>query len=251
MLKRKGPLGCLPQRPFLFGLVSGLLHACHSPWIFKGVQQLWGSALVFVIVISSVNLQPSIARAAESMDVYVGAYILTSWPHDNRIFNQGTSPEASIKQGLGAGLKVGLFPSFTKRMLGVELDSYGHGSALSFPNTANGQSNGVGRSDLLVQNTMVNVVLRYPGEIVTPYLGVGVGWSTGLLFNLDIVGRRDKDFDSAQAFGHQYLAGVQAMVSEKIFLFGEYRYFSANYHWDGFAVDFRTHHGIVGVGMRF
>lgn len=250
MLKRRRPLGQTPQRPFLFGRVRGLC-PCHRPWTPKEAQQLGRSSLLFAIVICSVSLWPSMARAAESMDVYLGTYILTSWARDNTIFNQGSSPEASIEQGLGAGLKIGLFPPFTKRMLGIELDSYGHGSALSFPNTANGRSNGIGRSDLLVNNRMLNAVLRYPGEIFTPYLGVGMGWSTGLLFNLDIAGRRDKNFDSAQAFGHQYLAGVQTMVSEKVFLFGEYRYFSANYHWKEFAVDFRTHYGIVGVGMRF
>ena len=41
------------------------------------------------------------------------------------------------------------------------------------------------------------------------------------------------------------------MVSQKVYVFGEYRYFSANYHWDGLAVDFHVHYGVVGVGLRF
>ena len=114
-----------------------------------------------------------------------------------------------------------------------------------------GQNDGTGRSSLLVLNTMLNLVLRYPGEVVIPYVGIGAGWSHGILLNPNIQGRADKDFDTAHALGHQYLAGVSAMVSPKVFIFGEYRYFSANYHWEGLAVDFRAHYGLVGVGLHF
>lgn len=149
------------------------------------------------------------------------------------------------------GLKIGLFPHATHRMLGLEIDSSGHGGALSFPNHANGHDNGTGRSNLLVLNTMFNLVLRYPGEVVTPYIGIGGGWSHGTLLNPNITGRNDKDFDSARAVGHQYLAGAQVMVNSRVFVFGEYRYFSANYHWDGLALDFRAHYGLFGAGLRF
>lgn len=77
------------------------------------------------------------------------------------------------------------------------------------------------------------------------------GWSHGTLLNPNIIGRNDKDFDSARAFGHQYLAGAQVMVNSRVFVFGEYRYFSANYHWDGLALDFRAHYGLFGAGLRF
>ena len=87
--------------------------------------------------------------------------------------------------------------------------------------------------------------------MVTPYVGLGGGWSHGMLLNPNITGRADKDFEAARAFGYQYLAGAQVMVSPKVYVFGEYRYFSANYHWDGLAVDFRTHYGVVGAGLRF
>ena len=158
---------------------------------------------------------------------------------------------ASVQQGIGAGIKVGLFPHFTKRVVGLELDSFAHGGALSFPNNANGQDNGIGRSNFLILNTMFNLVLRYPGEVVMPYVGIGAGWSQGTLLNPNITGRADKDFESARALGHQYLAGVRTMVSPKVFIFGEYRYFSANYHWEGLAVDFRAHYGLFGIGLHF
>ena len=76
-------------------------------------------------------------------------------------------------------------------------------------------------------------------------------WSQGTLLNPNIAGRADRDFDSARALGHQYLAGLRVMVSPKVFVFGEYRYFSANYHWEGLAVDFRAHYGVFGAGLHF
>lgn len=191
------------------------------------------------------------ARAAEFGDVELGAYALGSWPRDEDIFNQGTTVPASIQQGFGAGLKVGLFPAALHRIVGLEIDSNAHGGTLSFPNVANGQNNGSGRSDLLVLNTTFNLILRYPGESLRPYVGIGLGWSHGTLLNPNITGRDDKDFDQARTLGHQFLGGTQILVSSKVFLFWEYRYFSSNYHWEGLAMDFRNHYGLLGVGLRF
>ena len=203
------------------------------------------------IIFSSAFCFPVSAGGAEFGEIDLAGYLLGSWPRDQPLFNQGSTVPASIQPGIGAGVKIGLFPHATRRMLGIEIDSYGHGSALSFANTVNGQNNGIGRSNLLLLNTMLNLIVRYPGEMVTPYIGIGGGWSHGTLLNPNITGRADKDFDSARALGYQYLAGAQVLVSPKVFLFGEYRYFSANYHWDGLALDFRAHYGLFGVGLRF
>jgi opacity protein-like surface antigen len=192
-----------------------------------------------------------VAVAAEFGDVELSAYALGSWPRNLAIFNQETTVLASIRDGFGAGLKVGLFPAALRRMVGLELDSNMHGGALSFPNIANGQNNATGRSDLLLINTTFNLILRYPGERVRPYVGFGLGWSHSTLLNPNIAGRDDKDFDSAYALVHQFLGGGQFVISPKWFLFGEYRYVSANYHWEGLAMDFRTHYGLVGAGLRF
>ena len=192
-----------------------------------------------------------IARSAEFGDVELSAYALGSWTRDQDIFNQGTTVTASISEGFGAGLKVGLFPSALRRIVGLELDSNMHGAALSFPNVANGRNNETGRSDLLIINTTFNFILRYPGERIRPYIGAGIGWSHGTLLNPNIAGRDDNDFDSARAFTHQFLGGAQILLSPKVLLFGEYRYLSSNYHWEGLAIDFRTHCGLVGAGLRF
>lgn len=202
------------------------------------------------------------AFAVEFGDVEVSMYALGSWPRDQDLFNQGTVVPASTQPGFGAGLKVGIFPSLLHRMVGVELDSNMHGAAISFPNLASGQNNATGRSDLLMINTTFNIILRYPGERIRPYIGGGIGWSHGTLLNPNIAGRDDTDFDSTRAFVHQFLSGVQLILNPQLplfntqrhvglLLFGEYRYGSANYHWEALAMDFRTHYGLVGIGLRF
>jgi opacity protein-like surface antigen len=190
------------------------------------------------------------ASGAEFGDIELSLYGLSSWPVDKPIFNQGAVVDASVKQGFGGGVKVGLFPNFTHRAVGLEIDSSGHGGALSFPSSANG-AGGVDRSDLLMFHTMFNLIVRYPGKRITPYAGVGGGWSNGILLNPNIAGRSDQDFEAAWTFGYQFLAGTEVMVSQKVFLFGEYRYFAADYHWAGVALDFRSHFGVAGFGLRF
>jgi opacity protein-like surface antigen len=98
---------------------------------------------------------------------------------------------------------------------------------------------------------MFNLIVRYPGKRITPYAGVGGGWSNGILLNPNIAGRSDQDFEGAWAFAYQFLAGMEVMVSQRIFFFGEYRYLAANYHWEGLALDFRSHYGVAGFGLRF
>ena len=98
---------------------------------------------------------------------------------------------------------------------------------------------------------MVNLTLRYPGNALVPYIGVGGGYSSGVLSHADIPGRSDRDFEGSWAFGSQFFGGVQGNLTEKVFLFSEYKYFSANYHWQQLALDFRSQSVLFGIGLRF
>jgi opacity protein-like surface antigen len=218
-----------------------------------------------VALLSVLSCYPSltdVAFPAEFGDIELSGYALGTLPGNHDLFNQGTTVSASVQQGFGAGFKIGVFPSVLNRIAGFEMDSNIHGTDLTFPNIANGRNHETGRSDLLMINTTFNVILRYPGERIRPYIGGGIGWSHATLLNPNIAGRDDKDFDSARAFTHQFLGGAQVLLTPHLslfnaqrditfFLFGEYRYLSSNYHWEGLAVDFRTHYGLLGVGLRF
>lgn len=191
-------------------------------------------------------------EATETTDVYVSLYVLGGFPEDRHVIFQGQELlGTSLSKSLGAGLKVGIFPVVVKRSLGIEIESYGHGGHISFPITSGIGGGQVGHTDLAVINSMLNAVLRYPGEAFQPYIGVGAGLSQGFLTNPDIPGRDDQDFETARTLGHQFLAGIQASLSTRAFVFSEYKYFSANYHWSGLSLDFRAHYALAGVGIRF
>lgn len=226
-----------------------------------GLDSLVRYALLTSLLSCCLSL-PDVAFPAEFGDIELSGYSLGMLPRSQDLFNQGTIVSTSAQQGFGAGFKIGVFPTAFKRIVGLEMDSNMQGTALSFPNIANGRHGETGRSDLLLINTTFNLILRYPGERLRPYIGGGIGWSHGTLLNPNIAGRDDKDFDSARAFTYQFLGGAQVVLTPHlslfnvqrdiaVFLYGEYRYVSLNYHWEGLAVDFRTHYALLGVGLRF
>ena len=139
------------------------------PPAWYGTTCMWH--LLFVCILLAPLAVPPSGQGAEFGDIDLSVYMLGSWPRDQNVYNQGATVPASIQQGFGAGLKVGLFPHFTNRVIGIELDSFGHGGALSFPNSANGQNNGTGRSNLLILNTMFNLVRVTPAKCSPPMWG--------------------------------------------------------------------------------
>ena len=205
--------------------------------------------LKFIVLAIALVVAACEVPAQERDDVYISLYAQRSLPMNRNVFLGGEEmANTRIGNGMGAGIKVGVFPAIGKRMVGIEVESSGHGGEVTFPLTTNGKTAG---TNLLVFNSMVNAIIRYPGEVIKPYIGIGAGLSQGLLTGANIPGRTDRDFEGAMSFGHQYLAGAQGMVSERTFLFAEYKYLSANYHWEKLSLEFRSHYIIAGIGVRF
>lgn len=217
---------------------------------------MWLFPLVLPVVFSlslalmSVLLHPGWGAAAETADVDVGLYALGAFPSDKGLFAQGRNPsDTRITNGAGAGIKAAVFPHGLGNIIGIGLESSGHGSEISFSSPVNAGS--AASTNLWVFNSMVNLTLRYPGKAFVPYIGVGGGYSSGVLTHSDIPGRSDRDFEGSWAFGSQFFGGVQGNLTEKVFLFSEYKYFSANYHWKQLALDFRSQYVLFGIGLRF
>jgi opacity protein-like surface antigen len=192
------------------------------------------------------------AAALEKDDVYMSFYILGSFPRNQNVNFGGVDvPNTSVENGIGAGLKVGVFPDITRRLLGFEFEYSALGSGIEFPVSTGSGTESIGSTNLLVFGSMVNLIIRYPGKVIQPYVGIGGGLSHGILFGADIPGRADRDFEASPTFGYQFLAGVQSNLTEKTYLFGEYKRFAANYHWEGLSLDFRAQYALVGIGIRF
>lgn len=129
----------------------------------------------------------------------------------------------------------------TRHVIGLELEYYGHGLSADFQS---------GHVDMMVLNTMLNVLVRYPEAYLQPYIGVGVGYSQGILIDSDVPSRSNR-VESAPAMAYQFLGGLRTNLSDRVYLFGEYKYFQSTYHWNGLALDLREHILATGVGLRF
>ena len=203
----------------------------------------------FSLALMIVLLQPSLVAAAETADVDVGLYALGAFPSDQGLSAQGrNSSDTRIANGVGAGIKATVFPHYFGNILGIGLESFGQESEITFSSASAGAQPS---TNLWVFNSMVNLTLRYPGNVLLPYIGVGGGYSSGVLTHANIPGRSDRDFEGSWAFSSQFFGGVQGDLTEKVFLFSEYKYVSADYHWKQLALDFRSQYLLLGIGLRF
>ncbi|MCW5798759.1 MAG: OMPb-brl domain-containing protein [Nitrospira sp.] len=206
-----------------------------------------------------------VEQAAAKTEVYIGFYMQGSRPL-NRAFRFQEDPftNTDVQGGLGGGLKVGFFPAFAGRYIGLEAEVSGLDGKVNAPSATSG---GVTRSAnfrLQSINAMANLLLRYPGETIQPYVGIGAGLSGGFARDLNLqhstIGVvRENAADGA--FAYQLIGGVRANVTDRIFLFTEYKYLVANYQWESefadgshgpsFTLNYRAHILAGGLGVTF
>ncbi len=208
---------------------------------------------------------PDASQAKEKTEFYVSLFMQGSFPLNRPVRLQDDPfTNTDVQGGLGGGLKVGVFPAFAGRVVGLEAEFSGLDGKVNAPMATTG---GVTRSAnfrLQSINAMANLLLRYPGEVIQPYIGVGAGLSGGFARDLNLqqstIGViRENAGDGA--FAYQFLGGVRANVSDRVFLFTEYKYFVANYQWESelangshgpsFTLNYRTHIISGGLGFRF
>ncbi|GJL59031.1 MAG: hypothetical protein NPIRA03_18880 [Nitrospirales bacterium] len=194
---------------------------------------------------------PCRLEALDDIEFYLAGYGMGSQPLNKGVSFKGRVVSGEkVSGGPGLGFKVGLFPHFTSGYFGLELESFGNNNSIRFP-IGNGPGATKGDSSLITHQSMINLIARYPGAIFRPYAGVGGGLSNGILRNADIPGRKDKSFETGTAPGYQFLGGIQLVITERWFVFGEYKYFSANYHWKELSLNFRSEYFLGGIGFLF
>lgn len=195
----------------------------------------------------------------KKIDLYLSGHVMGLFPRDKDLSVGGNRiSNTDVRGTIGAGIKFDAYPWFTKKILGAEIEAFGLGGSVRAPRTISGTTQAQG--SLITVNTMYNLMLRYPGETVQPYIGVGGGTSTGILYNVNItsgnIGLTGSSGDFA--FAYQFLGGVRTFVTKKLFLFGEYKYFATKYSWDSegagnqrIKLDFQTHIVSGGIGWSF
>lgn len=204
-------------------------------------------------------------KQSEQSEFYASLFMQGSHPL-NRPVRLQDDPFANtdVQGGLGGGLKVGLFPAFTGRIVGLEAEVSGFDGKVDAPMRTSG---GVTRSAnfrLNSINAMANILIRYPGEVIQPYVGVGAGVSGGFARHLNVqhstIGVIHENAGDG-AFAYQLLGGIRANASDHVFLFTEYKYFVANYQWESelaggargpsFTLNYRAHLLSGGLGFSF
>jgi opacity protein-like surface antigen len=198
-------------------------------------------------------------------EIYLSPYILGTIPVDKNLSEGGngflaqTYRGTNIRSSIGGGIKAGAYPGFAGGILGLEGEVFGHGGKLKTPDGAFPGAD----AQLTILNAMLNVLVRYPGDILQPYIGAGIGISYARLSDLNLrssTGTTTGDA-SDRFFAYQFLAGMRAYVHKNVYLFGEYKYFGSTYKWDSeisgggagpdTSLNFRTHIVAGGIGVSF
>ena len=154
---------------------------------------------------------------------YVSGFVTRSYPIDRMLKIKGDEiPDTRFDGSFGGGLKIGGFPS-SKSVFGGELELSGHGGSLTAPRTVVGSRVHSAQLDTTVFNFMVNVLARYPGDMIQPYAGVGLGFSV-----LEFDGHTQsasgiREPDGFAGFAMQSLIGVRLLVTSHLFGFAEYK----------------------------
>ncbi len=164
-------------------------------------------------------------ETAESLprEWYASGFLMRSYPIDSTLkFDGDKIPDTTFHGAMGGGLKIGVFPS-SKSVFGAEVELSGHGGSITAPQTVVGNTVRSARLDTTVFNFMVNALVRYPGDLIQPYTGVGLGFSIiqtdGHTQNSTGIGEPD----SLSGLAVQGIIGVRLLVTNHLFGFAEYK----------------------------
>jgi opacity protein-like surface antigen len=108
------------------------------------------------------------------------------------------------------------------------------------------------------------LMLRYPGDRLQPYVGIGAGvFFTDTKVDIQLAGENKNFSDTAVSFGLDTRAGLAWWVFRRFAIFGEYRftYFEAEYSDEiesggtendvNIEIDNKVHYFLLGFSYRF
>jgi opacity protein-like surface antigen len=203
---------------------------------------------------------------------YVSGFLMRSYPIGGTLkFDGDKIPDTSFDRAIGGGLKIGVFPS-AKSIFGAEVEASGHGGSITAPQTVLGNTVRSAQLDMTLFNFMVNALARYPGDIIQPYVGAGLGLSILGMDGHTQSSAGIRESDSLLGLTLQGIIGVRLLVTHHLFGFAEYKpalFFGKE--GDGCTVcgryschkkanctphpahslNFQSHCVAVGIGYRF
>ena len=196
----------------------------------------------------AVGLFPTLSRA----EFYFGGAIGGNFPLDfsDVQLNAVNNPpiDLQLENSLAYGGKVGyFFPSL--KWLGVELEAFN-----TNPNIkqqvimVNGFPISLAGIDLAVTTAAVNLVARYPGNRIEPYIGVGPGVFVARI-------SRGSNSETAVVPGVNVIGGGRVFLTDWLAFFTEYKFNYAKFDFDngtiGFDGTYIANHVHGGISIHF
>ena len=176
------------------------------------------------------------------------------------------SGDLTLKDSWMYGLKIGRFFESVP-WLGIEADLYHSNPHLEQQNvsrffgipgvigvTATTNSAGAHTS---MMTAAANVILRYPGKRIQPYIGGGAGLSharlTGVTVPIDTSGNVARKNDSDTTLQFNALVGMRFFLTRHVALFGEYKYTRASFNFDDIQIkaEYSAHIFATGLSYHF
>lgn len=219
-----------------------------------------GCLLIFVPIVDA--QEPDGQRLGEP---YIAGFVTRSSPTGSDLSFRGDKiPSLSIDGSTGGGLKIGAYFQPLKHVFGGEVEFFGIGGSLNAPRTMAGGVTRFVDQDLYLINGMFNLLARYPGDLIQPYVGAGAGISLAI-FNGDIQSAGGQHGShTAGGLAVQALAGIRLKFTQHFFGFAEYKHFLAAFDTEEcegsgkdekcrpfYQFNFQSHFATVGIGFTF
>lgn len=154
------------------------------------------------------------------------------------------NPDFDLQNSITYGAKLGYFPGHS--WIGIEgevLNTTPHIKQLD-------SDPGI---HMRVTTVGANVIARYPGRTLQPYIGAGIGAAIAHIGETATV-----QSDTSVATAWNVLAGLRAFITPTIAVFGEYKYTGATLKFDqafgsdgGFSGNYRAQHVLGGLSYHF
>jgi hypothetical protein len=159
--------------------------------------------------------------------------------------------DQDLENALGYGVKVGYFFPDDFDWLGLEFEVFTanpHVKQQNVTATTGSSSTSLGElagSNLRVITPAINLMFRFPGYYVEPYIGGGIGAFWGRLSD-------DTGSDNDLSPGVNALGGIRFYINEEVALFTEYKYNYTKFKFgDTYKATYSSHGLFGGISFHF
>ena len=218
------------------------------------MKRIWGISAVVLLALVLVLAPMGTAKADNQKGWYVGLFAGYVIPDDLEAEDPVGTTEFSLDNSYNLGIKGGYIFEGAP-YLALELE-YNYMFAQDV-DTQTVEDFNITGDDVTVSALMANLLFRYPGDWIRPYIGFGIGWAW-----IDVklagteVGTGDSSTldESDNDWAWQFLVGVNFAFAKNWSADVGYRYFAAenfSISEEGSDTDVKYKNSMVTVGINY